>query len=92
MEKREVEKLLKEQLPNKNMPGRRDVRKMIEDFIPHTTMKRWEEGRLIVNVNISKLRRETIKSQEVLMTENIRANERDFVLCKNKQEYIMIVQ
>jgi hypothetical protein len=68
---------------------KKELNKLIKEKLPHTKIKRWEQDKVIVNIDASKLKREKIGDNEILKPNKAKI---EYVVCKNKEKTIVIVQ
>jgi len=68
---------------------KKELNKLIKEKLPHAEIKRWEQDKVIVNIDASKLKREKIGDNEILKPNKAKV---EYVVCKNKEKTIVIVQ
>lgn len=75
--------------------NRTEIEKIIKLHLPHVEVKAWDGNDLVVDVDVSKLERETIRGERVFTLTNS-AKQADYIICQvlkeSEQRNYLVIQ
>jgi hypothetical protein len=76
---------------------RREIEKIVRRHIPYMKIKRWEGYELIIEADLSNLRKERLRGVEIYITkEKIVRSKGEYVLCpiikRKKKQYVLLMK